>query len=88
MNEFEGKVAVVTGAASGIGLGLAKRFAAEGMKVVLADIEDGPLETAVAQISKDGGTAMAVQTNVLQEEEIRRLADTAFRVGRRPCPLQ
>lgn len=48
MKEFAGKVAVVTGAASGIGLALATRFAEAGMKVVLADIESGPLEAARA----------------------------------------
>jgi NAD(P)-dependent dehydrogenase (short-subunit alcohol dehydrogenase family) len=79
MNEFTGKVAVVTGAASGIGLGLATRFAAEDMKVVLADIEEGPLGEALEAIKAAGGTAMAVRTNVLHEEEIKRLADTAFR---------
>ena len=51
---FVGKVAVVTGAASGIGLGLAERFAAEGMKVVMADIEVAALEQAAAGLP--GGT--------------------------------
>ncbi|MGA8006758.1 MAG: SDR family NAD(P)-dependent oxidoreductase, partial [Burkholderiales bacterium] len=50
MNAFAGKVAVVTGAASGIGLALATRFAQAGMKVVLADIESAPLESARAAI--------------------------------------
>ena len=50
MKDFRGKVAVVTGAASGIGLALSERFAAEGMKVVMADIEAGPLVTAAAAV--------------------------------------
>ena len=47
MQEFKGKVAVVTGAASGMGRGLAERFAREGMKVVLADVEKPALNTSV-----------------------------------------
>lgn len=78
MEDLAGKVAVVTGAASGIGLGLAERFAAEGMKVVLADIEDGPLAEAEAAIKSKGGTAMAVRTDVMREDDIKRLADAAF----------
>lgn len=50
MEELSGKSAVVTGGASGIGLAMGRAFAAEGMNVVLADIEDGALETAVADI--------------------------------------
>ncbi len=50
MNDFAGKVAVLTGAASGIGLGLATRFAQEGMKVVLADVEEPALAAAVQQL--------------------------------------
>jgi len=69
---------VVTGAASGIGLALATKFAEEGMKVVLADIEEGPLAAAEAAIKAGGGSAMSVRTNVMIEAEIKRLADTAF----------
>ena len=54
MQELTGRVAVVTGAASGIGRGLAERFAAEGMKVVLADVEERALSTAEAQLSATG----------------------------------
>ncbi|HEV8094569.1 MAG TPA: SDR family NAD(P)-dependent oxidoreductase [Burkholderiales bacterium] len=78
MNEFDGKVAVVTGAASGIGLALARRFAEEGMKVVLADIEAEPLEAAQAAIRATGATTIAVRMNVMHDAEVKRLADTVF----------
>ena len=78
MNEFDGKVAVVTGAASGIGLALARRFAEEGMKVVLADIEAEPLEAAQSAIRAKGATTIAVRTNVMHDAEVKRLADSAF----------
>lgn len=78
MEDFNGKVAVVTGAASGIGLALAMRFADEGMKVVLADIEEPPLAAAQAAILAKGGTAIAARANVMHEEDVVRLADTAF----------
>jgi hypothetical protein len=70
-------------------LALATRFAAEGMKVVLADVEADPLGAAEASIKASGGTAIAVRTNVMQEAEVKRLADTAFEnLGRRSRPLQ
>jgi NAD(P)-dependent dehydrogenase (short-subunit alcohol dehydrogenase family) len=78
MKDFAGKVAVVTGAASGMGLAFATRFAQEGMKVVLADIEAEPLAMAEAAIKAKGGTALAIRTDLLHEKDIKRLADTAF----------
>ena len=54
MDDLEGKVAVITGAASGIGRALADRFAAEGMRLVLADIERSVLEQAAEEIAADG----------------------------------
>ena len=78
MKELAHKVAVVTGAASGIGLALATRFAQEGMKVVLADIEATPLEGARAALAARGAAAIAVRTDVSREEDVKRLADAAF----------
>lgn len=78
MRDLAGKVAVVTGAASGMGLAFANRFADEGMQVVLADIESEPLAMAEAAIRAKGAKALAVRTNVLQESDIQKLADTAF----------
>ncbi len=78
MKDLAGKVAVVTGAASGMGLAFAHRFADEGMQVVLADIESEPLAMAEAAIRAKGAKALAVRTNVLQEGDIQKLASTAF----------
>jgi NAD(P)-dependent dehydrogenase (short-subunit alcohol dehydrogenase family) len=75
MRELSGRVAVVTGAASGIGRGLAGAFAREGMKVVLADVEDEPLHAAAAEI---GGDALAVPTDVSDRASVDALADAAY----------
>lgn len=75
MREFAGKVAVVTGAASGIGLGLATRFAEEGMKVVLADVEEPALSTAAASLSDRGFPVVPVPTDVSKAEAVERLAE-------------
>ena len=78
MNDFAGRVAVVTGAASGIGLALATRFADAGMRLVLADIESGPLEAARAAIEAKGTESIAVRVDVMREQDVKRLADAAF----------
>ena len=64
MQRVEGRVAVVTGAACGIGLGIARAFADAGMKVVLADVRREPLEQAVAGIRRGGAEAIGVPTDV------------------------
>jgi NAD(P)-dependent dehydrogenase (short-subunit alcohol dehydrogenase family) len=75
MEDLTGRVAVVTGAASGVGRALAEGFAAEGMKVVLADVEEAPLEKAVAEMTDRGATAIGVRTDVSSEEQVQALAD-------------
>ena len=77
MKDFQHKVAVVTGAASGIGRALARRFAGEGMQVVLADIERGALEEAAHEIAGIGTGAIAVPTDVSQGAQVEALARRA-----------
>jgi NAD(P)-dependent dehydrogenase (short-subunit alcohol dehydrogenase family) len=74
MREFKDKVAVVTGAASGIGRGLAERFAAEGMRVVLADIEQPALEQAARELTDAGASVLAVRTDVSKLADVEALA--------------
>jgi NAD(P)-dependent dehydrogenase (short-subunit alcohol dehydrogenase family) len=78
MREFRGKVAVVTGAASGIGLAMARRFASEGMRVVLADVEPEPLAAAERGLREAGAEVVAVRTNVAQGPEVEALARRAL----------
>ncbi len=68
MQDFEGKVAVVTGAASGMGRAFAERFAQEGMKVVLADVEQGPLDRAVTELRQAEYDVLGVLTDVSRVE--------------------
>ena len=74
MKDFKDKVAVITGAASGIGRALADRCVQEGMKAVLADVEAEPLATAEASLKAFGATVLAVQTDVSQVRDVEALA--------------
>jgi NAD(P)-dependent dehydrogenase (short-subunit alcohol dehydrogenase family) len=78
IDSFDGKVAVVTGAASGIGLGLARKAAREGMRVVLADIEVPALEAAEAEVAALGAETLAVPTDVTSAAAVDALAAAAF----------
>jgi NAD(P)-dependent dehydrogenase (short-subunit alcohol dehydrogenase family) len=74
-----GRVAVVTGAASGIGLGLCQRFAAEGMRVVMADVEEPALREQAGRLSGRGAWVLPVVTDVSSAEQVEALRDAAVR---------
>ncbi len=74
MKSFKDKVAVVTGGASGIGRGMAERFGAEGMKVVLADVEERALRQTEAEFREKGIDVLGVLTDVSKAEDVERLA--------------
>src|SRR5262245_35321838 len=83
VRDLRGKTAVVTGAASGIGRALARRWAAAGMCVVLADVDDAALAGATGQIEAAGGVALAVHCDVSVLDEVEALRDRALeRFGR------
>jgi NAD(P)-dependent dehydrogenase (short-subunit alcohol dehydrogenase family) len=75
---LEGKTAIITGAASGIGRATALMFAREGAKVVLADLNEEGLGETVDGIAKDGGTAVVRATDVGDEDDVKELVDFAL----------
>ena len=79
MKEFEGRSAVITGAASGIGFALAKKFAEEKMNIVLADIEQDALDAAVNKISDLGVEAIGIQVDVMDKQAVSHLADESIK---------
>lgn len=78
MRDFEGKVAVVTGAASGMGRAFAERFAQEGMKVVLADVERDALDAAVLELQRGEHQVIGVLTDVSKADSVDELARAAI----------
>ena len=75
MREFSGKTAVVTGAASGMGLAMARRFAAEGMNVVLADIEADTLDLQVQQLMREERHVLGLTVDTMRRDSLERLRD-------------
>jgi NAD(P)-dependent dehydrogenase (short-subunit alcohol dehydrogenase family) len=83
MRELRGKVAVVTGGASGIGRALVDRFATEGMQVVVADVEDAALATTERDLRERKVDVLTVKTDVSSAEQVQALADaTVARFGK------
>lgn len=78
MQDLAGRVAVVTGAASGIGAGLARAFAREGMRLVLADVEIEPARKLADELSGAGTDAVAIRSDVARSADLRALADHAY----------
>jgi len=78
MQDLGGKVAVVTGGAGGIGRALVERFVAEGMRVVVADVEVTTLERTVAELQAGGADVVGVPTDVTSFDSVRALADVAY----------
>jgi NAD(P)-dependent dehydrogenase (short-subunit alcohol dehydrogenase family) len=75
MENLQGKVAVITGGASGIGKAVAAQAAAEGMKVVIADIEEGALKATARELSAAGADILAVATDVADAASVKELRD-------------
>ena len=83
MKEFAGKVAVITGAAEGIGKAIAEEAAARGMRLVLADIDAVKLDATTAELRAKGADADGLRTDVSRASQVDDLADLAFaRFGR------
>lgn len=78
MKQFKERVAVITGAASGIGLALSRAAAGRGMKLVLADLDAATLDSAADQLRSAGAEVLAVPTDVSQPEQVQALADAAI----------
>lgn len=78
MKDFAGKVAVITGAASGIGRAIAGWCVRAGVKAVLADVEEGRLEAAGSELAAIGGTVLCVRTDVSKRGDVEALARRAF----------
>ena len=79
MDPFKNRVAVITGGAGGIGMAMARAFAARGAKIVLADLDEAALGAAVRELEKSGAQAHGVPTDVSKPASVEALAEAALR---------
>src|SRR5262245_40248329 len=77
MGRLDGRVAIITGAGQGIGKAYAERFAAEGAKVVVADLNDANAEQVAKEIEASGAEAIAVKVDVADEDSTKDMAAAA-----------
>ncbi|MEO8605080.1 MAG: SDR family NAD(P)-dependent oxidoreductase [bacterium] len=77
MDPFKDRVAVITGGAGGIGMAMARAFAARGASLVLADLDAAALQASVAELQGSGAKALGVRTDVTKPESVQALADAA-----------
>jgi NAD(P)-dependent dehydrogenase (short-subunit alcohol dehydrogenase family) len=78
MKQFQGRVAVITGAASGLGRAMAERFAREGMSIVLADVEPDALAKTEGEMTAAGAKVIGVRTDVSKAADVEALAQQAL----------
>lgn len=78
MKDFEGKVAVVTGGASGIGLGMARSFSKAGMRLVIADLDEEALAAAVNELTEAGSEVVGQRCDVSSHDQVQALADATL----------
>ena len=75
---FDGKVTIVTGGGGGIGRAVAERFASEGARVALVDVDEAGLKASVAAVARAGGQALAIRADVTRSADVQRYVDTTL----------